>query len=71
MTTKAIRAKQYICDGCGQEFIIPLSDPEPPFGFHGEVIEISDAGGRGGKWFACGERCIEKAVLKASNGETE
>ena len=61
---REITAAEYTCDGCGKVFLIER-DAELPHGFHGNVTRISSWGGSGGDWFACTERCIRQAVLKA------
>lgn len=56
-----VKAEQYTCDGCGSVHLI-LDGEEPPYGYHGNHINIGDWGGTGGTWFACKRSCLAKAI---------
>lgn len=55
---------RYTCNGCGRTRITGLH--EEPEGFHGIATEVTSAGGSERvDWYACGPRCVGKAVVKA------
>lgn len=58
------------CDGCGR---VIWTEPENglPYGWSGTVEVVNLNGANGGRWFACREQCIKKAVLAAQYGENE
>jgi hypothetical protein len=55
---------KYTCDGCGSEHL-SLPNDIPAQGFHGKTTQHADWGGCTGEWFACQEKCIQKAVVKS------
>lgn len=55
-----VRLTRYTCDGCGREQFGELTDNVR--GLMGSVAEYHNGGSSSGEWFACGRRCVGKAV---------
>lgn len=56
-----------VCDGCGRTQYLEVVDDV--IGYSGTVAHHTENGGVGGDWFACGKRCVGKAVLRVAAGE--
>ncbi len=59
------RAYIFTCDAPACDTKIIMETDELPDGFHGDVTEVSPAGGNGGSWFACKATHIRAAVEEA------
>lgn len=60
---REVTLTEFLCDGCGK---VRMGGPDGDlaYGYHGEVTHIDGAGGLGGAFYACSERCIRKAVAR-------
>lgn len=56
----------YVCDNpsCGQT-VPSLDSDEPAIGFHGQTLQIHEAGGDSAEWYAHSAKCIGPAVRAA------
>jgi hypothetical protein len=63
MAKKTVTADQYICNAC-KTIVLAMKD-EPPEGYGGRVIGITEGGGRSAEWWACSQACITEAVINA------
>lgn len=70
MAHRTVTLDSYMCDGCGRERYA-AEDGELPYGFHGNVMEVSRSGGNGGPFYACRAACLRKAVAAAAERRGE